>query len=145
MDFTLSGVSGDSLPLSTLRGKVVVVDFWATWCGPCRKQHPLYEEVRTRFADSGSVEFLSVNTDEDRSVVVPFLEENQWRHPVYFEDGLSALLRIASIPTTLILDKQGRIFSRMNGFIPETFVEQLTARVQEALEVDASTSAAARP
>ncbi len=143
-DFTLTGLRGDSLALSSLRGKVVVVDFWATWCGPCRKQHPLYEEVRQHFASSGAVEFLSVNTDEDRSVVQPFLEENQWDHPVYFEDGLSAFLRIASIPTTLVLGKDGQIFSRMNGFIPETFVAQLTARVDDALAAEPPTHTALR-
>lgn len=132
-EFLLSALEGDPLPLASLRGKVVVVDFWATWCGPCRKQHPLYEEVKGRFKDKDAVLFLSVNTDEDRSVVKPFLEENKWPGPVYFEDGLAGALRISSIPTTLIIGKDGAIFSRMNGFIPESFVEQLSSRVSEAL------------
>ena len=73
-------------------------------------------------------------TDEDPSVVQPFLESNKWNtKTAYFEDGLSSLLRVSSIPTTVIYDKQGQIFSRMNGFLPETFVEQLTARITEAL------------
>lgn len=132
-DFTLSSLDGEPLALSSLHGKVVVVDFWATWCGPCRKQHPLYEEVKERFGDSDEVHFLFVNTDEDRSIVRPFLEENGWKQSIHFEDGLAGFLRIASIPTTLILGRDGQVFSRMNGYIPETFVEQLTARVREAL------------
>lgn len=143
-DFVLSGVKGDTLPLASLRGKVVVVDFWATWCGPCRKQHPLYEEVRDHFSGTNQVAFLSVNTDEDRDAVRPFLEENQWSQPVHFEDGLAGLLRIASIPTTLILGKDGQVFSRMNGFVPETFVAQLTARVEEALAAGDDTERAGR-
>jgi thiol-disulfide isomerase/thioredoxin len=143
-DFVLSGLDGASLALTSLRGKVVVVDFWATWCGPCRHQHPLYEEVMGRFRETGAVTFLSVNTDEDRSVVQPFLEENGWKTPVHFEDGLAGFLRISSIPTTLILDREGRVFSRMNGFVPETFVENLTQRVREALgaEDEAETASA---
>lgn len=137
-EFVLSGLSGESLRLASLRGKVVVVDFWATWCGPCRKQQPLYEEVKERFRGKDDVTFLSVNTDEDRSVVQPFLEENNWPAGVYFEDGLAGFLRISSIPTTLVLGKDGAVFSRMNGFIPETFVAQLTERVHDALSADSA-------
>lgn len=143
-DFVLSAVKGDAVSLASLRGKVVVVDFWATWCGPCRQQHPLYEQVKERFADSPDVQFLFVNTDDDRSVVEPFLAENQWEHPVHFDDGLAGFLRISSIPTTLVLGRDGRIFSRMNGFIPETFVDQLTTRVREALAGGASLESADR-
>jgi thiol-disulfide isomerase/thioredoxin len=116
-----------------LKGKVVVFDFWATWCGPCRIQHPLYEEVKKRFAEKEDVVFLAINTDEDQNLVRPFLDENKWNgKTVYFEDGLSNLLKVSSIPTTIVFDKQGQIFSRMNGFVPEKFVDQLTARINEA-------------
>jgi thiol-disulfide isomerase/thioredoxin len=133
MSFTLAGLEGPSLDLASLRGKVIVMDFWATWCGPCRVQHPLYEEVRKRFAERDDLVFLAINTDEDRTVVKPFLDQNGWSKTVYFEDGLSNLLRVSSIPTTIVVDKEGRLFSRMNGFNPETFVEQLTNRIKDAL------------
>ncbi len=132
-EFVLSSIEGDSLRLASLKGKVVVLDFWATWCGPCRIQHPLYEEVKKRFAGKDDILFLSINTDEDRSTVEPFLEENDWPRAVYFEDGLAGALRISSIPTTVVLRKDGAIFSRMNGFIPEQFVDQLSERLNEAL------------
>ena len=133
MDFTLTGVEGKPLNLKSLRGKVVVMDFWATWCGPCRVQHPLYEEVKQQFKDRDDVVFVAINTDEDPSVVKPFLENNGWSKSVYFEDGLATLLRVSSIPTTVVIDKQGQIFTRMNGFVPEKFVEQLTQVIREAL------------
>lgn len=133
MDYTITHVAGTPLPMKSLRGKVVVMDFWATWCGPCRVQHPLYEKVKERFKAREDVVFLSVNTDEDPAVVKPFLEAQNWSpKTVYFEDGLSNLLRVSSIPTTIVVDKQGQIFSRMNGFVPEKFVDQLTSTIRDA-------------
>lgn len=79
------------------------------------------------------MEFVYLNTDEDKSLVAPFLEANQWSKKVYFEDGLSRLLNVTSIPTTVILNKRGEIASRMNGFLPEKFVDMLTERVQRIL------------
>jgi thiol-disulfide isomerase/thioredoxin len=135
MEFTLTAVEGEPLKLNDHLGKVVVMDFWATWCGPCRVQHPLYEQVKKRFAGRADVAFIGINTDEDQAAVTPFLESQKWSAKnVYFEDGLGTLLRVTSIPTTIIIDKQGQIFSRMNGFLPETFVGQLTARIEEALK-----------
>jgi thiol-disulfide isomerase/thioredoxin len=126
-------MNGEKLNLATLRGKVVVFDFWATWCGPCRAQQPLYEEVKARFKDDKNVVFLNVSTDENREIVKPFLDANKWKKTVYFEDGLSALLRVTSIPTTMIVSRRGEIASRMNGYVPERFVDTLTARIREAL------------
>ena len=131
LDFTLPGANGKDLPLSTLKGKTVVFDFWATWCGPCKAQRPLYQKVEEKFKNDSSVVFLSVNTDEDRSVVGPFLKAQNWNQPVYYDGGLTDYLKVSSIPTTLVLDGNGRVVSRMNGFIPDRFVELLTARIKE--------------
>jgi thiol-disulfide isomerase/thioredoxin len=133
MQFTLTSVSGDKLPMSSLLGKAVVLDFWATWCGPCRSQHPLYEEVKKRFAGRDDVVFLAISTDEDRAAVKPFLEAQGWSNQAYFEDGLSRALRVTSIPTTVVFNRAGAVVSRMNGFDPEKFVEMLTGRIEDAL------------
>lgn len=133
MEFTLSDISGGSLKLATLKGKVIVMDFWATWCAPCRAQHPLYEEVKKRFKEHNDVVFLSIDSDEDHTLVKPFLEQNNWNQKVYFEDGLATLMQASSIPLTVIFNKKGEVFSRMTGFIPERFVDMLTDRIQEAL------------
>lgn len=133
-DFTLTSTTGHRLNLSSLKGKVVVLDFWATWCGPCRAQHPLYEQVKQQFRGRGDVVFLPVSTDENRAAVVPFLEAQKWDPLSYFEDGLASLLRVSSIPAAMVLDRQGNITSRMNGFIPERFAAMLSERIREALE-----------
>jgi thiol-disulfide isomerase/thioredoxin len=134
MDFTLSGINGGQLQLASLKGKTIIFDFWATWCGPCRAQHPLYEQVKRRFAGNSGVTFVSVNADEDPEQVPPFLKENQWNNAVYFENGLSRMLRITSLPTTIIVDKHGEIASRMNGYNPDRFVDLLTERIQQTLK-----------
>jgi len=134
LDFTLTGLKGDKLQLASLQGKAVVFDFWATWCGPCRAQHPLYEQVKQKYRFSSDVVFLSVDTDEDHSLVAPFLKEQKWSQAVYFEDGLTRKLDISSIPTTLVVNRHGEIISRMNGFVPERFVDMLSERIEEALK-----------
>jgi thiol-disulfide isomerase/thioredoxin len=133
LDFTITGVEGDKLRLASLKGKVIVMDFWATWCGPCRIQHPLYEQTKQQFKNRDDVIFLAIDTDEDRTAVKPFLEQNNWSKKVYFEDGLGVALQISSIPTTVIFDKKGQVSSRMNGFLPERFVDMLTDRIRQAL------------
>ncbi len=144
MQFTLSSLGGDKLPLASLKGKVVVMDFWATWCGPCRVQHPLIEKVKERFANNPDVVFLSVNTDEDVSLVKPFVASQRWEDRIYFEGGLSEFLRVSSIPTTIIVDKDGKVVNRMNGFLPERFVEMLSARITDALGSQAPAQKAQR-
>ncbi len=87
-----------------------------------------------RFGNRNDVIFLSIDGDENRELVAPFLDQQKWsREHVYFEDGLSRLLQVAEIPTTVLFDKHGRVASRMKGFIPERFVDQLTERIQSAL------------
>jgi thiol-disulfide isomerase/thioredoxin len=134
MEFTLSGPEGRKLAMATLKGKVVIFDFWATWCVPCRAQHPLYDEVKKRFASNPDVVFLPVDIDEDHAVVAPFLAEVKWKDPVWFEDGLARALKVSDIPTTIVIDRRGRVFTRTNGFNPDRFVDMLAAQIRDALE-----------
>jgi thiol-disulfide isomerase/thioredoxin len=134
LDFTLSGLKGDKLQLQSFKGKAVVFDFWATWCGPCRAQHPLYEEVKQKYRMNSDVAFVSVDTDENRDLVAPFVKDQKWSQSIYYEDGLVRRLDINSIPTTIVLDRHGEVISRMNGFVPDRFVNMLSDRIQEALQ-----------
>ncbi len=133
MQFTLSASDGGKLKLSSLQGKVIVLDFWATWCIPCRAQRPLYDQVKAKYKDSGDVAFLAVDTDEDKSIVKSFMESQNWNQATYYEDGLVRLLQVSDIPTTIIFGKKGDVTSRMIGFLPDRFVDMLTDRIDEAL------------
>ena len=133
MEFTLGGLDGPKLSMASLKGKAVVLDFWATWCAPCRAQHPLYTQVQQRFQNDPDAVFLSINADDDRSLVKPFLGETKWTDRVYFEDGLVRALNVGSLPTTIVIDRRGQISSRLNGYVPERFVDMLAERVKEAL------------
>jgi thiol-disulfide isomerase/thioredoxin len=134
LEFTITALDGKKLQLKTLKGKVVVLDFWATWCEPCRIQHPMYEEVKKAYANRDDVVFLNLSADEDRDLVPDFLLKEKWDRKVYFEDGLARLLQVVGIPTTVLFNKQGSVASRMNGFLPDTFVAQLKERIDEALQ-----------
>jgi thiol-disulfide isomerase/thioredoxin len=133
MEFTLSGVDGQKLDMASLKGKVLVLDMWATWCAPCREQHPLYEQVKERFRDNPAVVFLSIDADAEHAPVRPFLEEVKWQGPVYYEDGLARAFNVEDLPATILIDRRGQVFTRINGFVKELFAGQLTERIREAL------------
>jgi len=134
MKFTLRALDvGQKLEMASLKGKVLILDFWATWCVPCRAQHPLYDQVKKRFQDRSDVMFLSINAAEDRDLISHFLDEQKWSRTVYLDSGLVRLWSVNSIPATIVIDKQGQMASRMNGFVPDTFVEQLAKRVEVLL------------
>jgi thiol-disulfide isomerase/thioredoxin len=130
----LTSLDGRNFAMAGLKGKVIVLDFWATWCIPCREQHPLYAQVRDRFRGNTGVTFLSVNADDERARVKPFLEEEKWPDEVFFANAMDRALNVTSFPTTIVLDKHGQVFSRLTGFVPERFVETLTSRIRAALE-----------
>ncbi|HEY4086429.1 MAG TPA: TlpA disulfide reductase family protein [Bryobacteraceae bacterium] len=135
--FTLPGGGNNPpaaklLDLSTLNGKTLVMDFWATWCMPCIAQHPLIERVKEKYAGAADVVFLSLDADDDHSVVAPFLAAQKWKQPVYLEAGLAGLLNTASLPTIVVMDGNGKVFSRMSGYNMGSFERILSARIDEA-------------
>ena len=127
-----SAPDAPSLELSKLKGKTVVMDFWATWCMPCIAQHPLIEHVKEKYAGAKDVVFLSLDADDDHSAVAPFLAAQKWKQPVYLEAGLAGLLNTASLPTVMVIGGNGQVFSRMSGFNTDSFERILSARIDEA-------------
>ena len=127
-----NAAAGEPLDMAKLKGKTLVIDFWATWCGPCVAQHPMIEEVRQRYAKFSDVVFLSIDSDDDRTLVKPFLEKQKWTQRVYHEGGMGGLLNIGALPTVLVINPAGKSVSRMSGFNPEIFESALSSRIDEA-------------
>jgi thiol-disulfide isomerase/thioredoxin len=132
-DFVLERPDGKPLRLADYRGKVMVLDFWATWCGPCRLAGRLLEQVMGDFRNETAAAFLAVNVDEDRSSVPAFLKEAGWTVPVVYGQELDQLLSVGALPTIVIFDRQGRIVFRQEGVNPEGFVGELEKRLREVL------------
>ena len=133
-DFVLRRPDANApVQLGQWKGKVVVLNFWTTWCLPCRELEPLFERVSRQFEGKGDVAFFAVNGDEDESRVAPYVEREKIRAMVVFADGLDRLLGIKAYPTVIVLDRAGKIVYRAQGFAPESFVEGLTGAIEHAL------------
>src|SRR5579859_772530 len=133
-DFTLrKAPAGAAYPLSAQKGKVLVVNFWATWCGPCRALEPLYEKVAAEFSGNENVLFLAADCDDDESLVAPYLDEVKPRTTTVFADGLDTFFRIDAFPTVIVLDRSGKIAYRSDGFGDSAFTENLSAAVHNAI------------
>ncbi len=131
-DFILPAVDGSApLHISSLKGKTVVLEFWATWCIPCREQHPVLADVKKHFENHPDVVFLPVDADDDPSLAAPFVKEQGWESG-YFEAGLARRFNVSAIPTILIVDPVGQISSHIAGYDPPRFVELLANRIEEA-------------
>jgi peroxiredoxin/outer membrane lipoprotein-sorting protein len=130
-NFALKSLEGEPVVLDQTRGKVVVLDFWATWCPPCREELPFIEKLRGEFA--GQVQFFGIN-DEDSGTVKDFLRKHTYEMTVLM-DGKRQVHRqygVSSIPTMLIIDKQGVIREHFIGSRSEAKLRQAIQAVVAA-------------
>ncbi len=108
-DFTLSDLGGKSWHLRDLKGKVVLVNFWATWCPPCRKEMPDLQALYDRYKDQGLV-VLSIS-DEDATKVTPFIAQRKITYPVLLDPGrkVNEAFVVEGIPKSFVYDREGRL------------------------------------
>jgi thiol-disulfide isomerase/thioredoxin len=122
------------LPAS-LKGRIVVVDFWASWCGPCQKTFPFMEELHHRYGKRGLV-ILAVNEDKSRAAMDEFLKE----HPVTFtvvrdaKRKLAAEIKVPALPTSYLLDGMGRVQSIQPGARTARNSKDFTKEIEALLE-----------
>jgi peroxiredoxin len=111
-DFTLTDISGKTCTFSELRGKVVLVNFWATWCPPCRKEMPDLEALYERFSAKGFV-VLGIS-DEEAAKVEPFIRERKVSFPVLLDPGrkVNQMFVVEGIPKTFVYDREGKLVAQ---------------------------------
>jgi len=116
IDFELKDLSGTTRRLSDFNGKVVFLNFWATWCGPCRFEMPSMEKLYRRFKAAG-LEIVAVNLQEDRDSVQRFVDEYELSFPVLLDTTgrIGATYGARSIPTTYIVDRDGFVLAGTIG------------------------------
>ena len=132
-DFTLKDASGKTLKLSEYRGKVVLLNFWATWCGPCKIEIPWFIDFQQQYKDRDFA-VLGVSLDDDGwKSVKPYVEEKKINYRVVIgTEELSALYGgVDSLPTTFMIDRSGRIASTHLGLVSKS--EYLT-EIQDLLD-----------
>ncbi len=125
LNFELEKLDGGTISLESLRGKVVLVNFWATWCGPCRVEMPMLERVYREYGDKG-LEVIAVSVGESREEVEPYIEENGYSFPILLDSdsAVGNAYRTTNIPTSFIIDRNGIIVHHFVGVRPEQVLIQ---------------------
>jgi len=131
--FVLRRLDNTPLFVAPYRGKTIVMSFWATWCTPCHILEPLFNQLARNYSGDPNLFFFSINTDDDQSLVAPFVTREKWTVSVAFADGLDEFLKVETLPTVIIIDRKGKIVYRVGGFNPDTFSEELTTAIQTAM------------
>jgi peroxiredoxin len=116
-DFTLKSREGVNIKLSELRGQVVMVNFWASWCGPCRQEMPLLEQLFERYQSLGFT-LLGVNVDEDRAAADKMLRDIPVSFPILYDERgkVSKQYQVKAMPSTFMVDRDGRIRYLHKGY-----------------------------
>jgi cytochrome c biogenesis protein CcmG/thiol:disulfide interchange protein DsbE len=115
-DFALPQPDGPDLRLSSYRGKVVLLDFWATWCDPCREEIPHLVELQQRYGDRG-LQIIGISMDDSIEPVRPFYQQFHMNYPVAMGTAKTGELYggVLGLPITFLIDRDGRIYSKHIG------------------------------
>ena len=116
-DFTLDDPDGGTLDFEKVKGKVVFVNFWATWCAPCIAEMPSIQALSDRFKDNDEVVFVMINVENDHDKATKFMDKKEFTFPYYFPNRtqIPKVYESRSIPTTFVLNKQGYIAYKKVG------------------------------
>lgn len=118
-DFTLQSADGRTVSLAQFKGDVVMINFWASWCGPCRQEMPLLDSIYKQYKDMGFT-LLGVNVEPHASSANAWLKQTPVSYPILYDPNsqVSQLYQVQAMPTTVILDRKGIVRFVHNGYLP---------------------------
>ena len=134
-DFVLKSSTGENLRLSEHRGDVVMINFWATWCGPCRQEMPLLDDLYSRYERVG-FSLLGVNIDDDSRRAMQMIEDLGVNFPVLFDEAkeVSKLYEVEAMPVTVLVDREGVVRHVHHGYKPgyeDKYLTEIRALLRE--------------
>jgi thiol-disulfide isomerase/thioredoxin len=134
--FTLSGRGGKSIDLAQFKGQVVMINFWATWCGPCRQEMPLLEDIYKKYKPMGFT-MLGVNVEPDSKAAEAWLaKQKPVTFPIAFDTDskVSKLYKVAGMPSTVFVDRKGNVRVMHKGYKPgdeNFYLSQIRSMLKE--------------
>ena len=133
--FTLPSRSGDTVSLAQLKGKVVMLNFWASWCGPCRQEMPLLDQMHKRYSALGFT-LVGVNVDANSKDAEEWLSKTPVSFPVLFdrESKVSAMYDVKAMPSTVFIDRKGNVRYLHRGYKPgdeSAYLDQIRTLLKE--------------
>ncbi|HEU4487382.1 MAG TPA: TlpA disulfide reductase family protein [Povalibacter sp.] len=133
--FSLPSRSGDMVSLDKLRGKVVMLNFWASWCGPCRQEMPLLDQMHKRYSSLGFT-MIGVNVEANTADAEKWLQQTPVSFPVLFdkENKVSKLYDVNAMPSTVFIDRKGNVRALHRGYKPgdeSEYLNQIRALLKE--------------
>jgi thiol-disulfide isomerase/thioredoxin len=134
-DFTLKSSTGENVRLAEQRGQVVMLNFWASWCGPCRQEMPLLENISKKYGKMGFV-LYGINVDQDTTEAKNVLQKIKVNYSILFdpESKLSDLYKVDAMPTSVFIDKKGQIRHIQKGYSAgdeEKYIKQIKELISE--------------
>ena len=123
-----NGDPGARMQISDLKGKPVVLDFWATWCGPCVIQAPILDRVARRYEKKGLV-VMGINIDDPPDLARAFAKKKGLSYPILIDDARQAsrLYGVGSLPCLVVIDRQGQVIAYLTGVIDEGSLDEIVA------------------
>ena len=116
-DFTLKNLQGKNLNLVEQRGQIILINFWASWCGPCRKEMPILQNLHDKYQDLG-VSVWGVNVEQENQAGRDFLADLHLSFPIFFDptNSISETYQVEAMPTTVIVDRSGVVRYIFRGY-----------------------------
>jgi peroxiredoxin len=134
-DFTLPARDGGNVQLSSLKGQVVMINFWATWCGPCRQEMPLLEQLQAKYEPLGFT-LLGVNVEPDSAAATAWLKDLPVSFPILFDtrNAVAEQFGVMGMPSSVFVDREGRVRHVHRGYKPgdeAQYADTIRALVRE--------------